>query len=239
MAGCATHIPKQANRDVPSADKLLTDAGLPNHFWYEDVTFGGKTPDGQKIWIVSGTEKPQRAEDGECAARDYTWTIAVNPEDGRGALNTYFDDPTAHNPEAGFMLNDNVSKRSIPCDQIDFKDYFLLGERIQPHQALDLIQALRDAVGCVKLGESQCGRWKKLDMESYKDDFLKLPELPVFMIEIEDRDNPDQITVKYVLYPPTAKNHEFTFLDCFVNTLSDGSLELEAAEGTPDMVEIK
>src|SRR5690348_16760036 len=112
IAACAMSASKQANQAVPDADKLLADAGLPTHFWHEQVTPDEDTPDGKKIWIVSGTEKPQRADDGECAARHYTWTIGVNPKDGRGTLNTYFDDPTEHNPEIGFYLNDDASKRS-------------------------------------------------------------------------------------------------------------------------------
>jgi hypothetical protein len=239
MAACAMPASKQTNQPVPSADKLLADAGLPTHFWHEDVTYGGKTPDGKKIWIVSGTEKPQRAEDDECVAHNYIWTIAVDPNNGRAMLNTYFDDPTAHNPEAGFALNDDASKRPISCDEIDFKNYFLAGERIAPHDATVLVRALKNVVECVGQGKSQCGSWKKLDVESYKYDFSKLPELPILGIEYEDERTRDQVTVRYVLYPPTDKNHEFTILDCIVRALPDGSLELDVAEATPDIVQIK
>lgn len=73
-------------------------------------------------------------------------------------------------------------------------------------------------------------------MESYKDDFLRLPELRIFMIEHEDDDARNEVTVKYVLYPWGDKNHEFTFLDCIVRTFPDGSLELDVGEAIPDIV---
>jgi hypothetical protein len=232
LVGACTSASKPVAQAAPKADELLVDAGLPNHFWREQVTSSGNTEDGSKLWLVSGTELPQRAEDSECVARDYTWTISINPKDGHGSLYSYSDDPTMHNPEVGFMLNDDIAKRSLPCDQIDLKDYFVVGEGIQPHRVMSLIQELHEAVECVKQGKAACGKWKKLELNVYKDDFIKLPTLRIFAIEWEDREQRDKLSIKYMLSPINPDRRPYLHaMDCLVRESPDGLLELDIAEG--------
>jgi hypothetical protein len=235
MVGCAAPAAIPTGRSEPSVDRLLADAGLPTDFWHKDVTRYGDAPDGRKVWIVSGTETPTRAKDGECESRDYTWTVASDPENGRAALYTYPDDPTERNPEIGFIVNDDVSKRSSACDKIDFRDYFYVNDGVTPVQAILLLQDLNVAVDCVKQKNTQCERWKKFDVgDALRDDFLKLRQLRVFTVGWEDRDEHDWMEVRYMLYPPTKASPFFINLVCLVRTLPDGSLELHVTEGGPD-----
>lgn len=229
VAACSTG-PARPIAQKPDADKLLKRAGLPTDFWYKGASTPGKTEDGWDTWIVTGDETPKRAEDGECVAKSFTWVVAIDPKDGHGIL--YKDDYGSHNPEIGFLLNDDPSRRSVPCDQIDSRDYFLLGEDIQPHQAMMLIHELHNAVECVKQGNAHCGRWKKLGVDDQKDNFLKLPGLKLFMIQWEDSDNHDWVRVQYMLSPVSPdKRPYFDLLDCLVRTLPDDSLELDVTEG--------
>jgi len=156
--------------------------------------------------------------------------VAVNPATGRGTL--YSDDDATPNPDIGFIVNDDVSKHSIACDQIDIKDYFLLDDGIQPHQAVVVIQELGNAVECVKQEQMNCGKWKRLELSGYRDDFLKLPGLRIFAVDYDDRDTREKIRIQYELLPVSPDRKPYLHvLDCFVRTLQGGSLELDLAEG--------
>lgn len=217
---------------TPDVDRLLKDAGLPVAFWHKEVTYYGMAKDGRRIWVVSGDEFPKRQSDGECLARETTWTVAEGLKGSHATL--YSDEETGPNPEYASLVNMDSSKRYVACEAIDSKEYFFVNDGIDPRQAMALIQDVLLAVDCVKNEREKCSKWKKLNISPYKADFLKLPNLSIFVVGWEDRDKHDRTEIQYLLYPPTEKSPYFITLDCLIRVLPDGSMELETAEGGPD-----